>query len=64
MGIAIQNPQKGRLEAIDIEFTDKNTTQFYGYENNDDVYKVTNFEGCVLISEFGYTYPICDVLNV
>jgi hypothetical protein len=25
---------------------------------NDDVYKITDFEGCLLISEFGYTYPI------
>jgi hypothetical protein len=28
MEITIQNPQKGRLETIDIEFTDKNTTWF------------------------------------
>ena len=28
MEITIANPQKGRLETIDIEFTDDNTTWF------------------------------------
>ena len=58
MEITMRNPQKGRLETIDIEFTDKNTTWFEGCENNNDVYKITDFKGCLLISEFGYTYPI------
>ena len=61
MEITIQNPQKGRMETIDVEFTDKNTTWFENCENDDDVrnvYKITDFKGCLLITEFGYRYPI------
>jgi len=58
MEITIRNPQKGRLETVDIEFTAKNTTWFDDYENGDDIYKITDFDGCLLISEYGYTYPI------
>lgn len=58
MQITIANPQKGRLETIDIEFTDENTTWFDDCDNDDDIYMITDFEGCLLISERGYSYPI------
>jgi len=58
MQITIANPQKGRLETIDIEFTDENTTWFDDEENTDGIYKVTDFEGGLLISELSYSYPI------
>jgi len=49
MEITITNPQKGRLETIDIEFTDQNTTWFEDCEMANEVYKITDFEGCLLI---------------
>jgi hypothetical protein len=58
MQMTIANPQKGRLETIDIKFTDQNTTWFDDCDNDDDIYMITDFEGCLLISELGYTYPI------
>jgi len=58
MQITIANPQKGRLETIDIEFTDQNTTWFDDEENTSGVYRVTDFEGGLLISELDYSYPI------
>ena len=58
MQITIENPQKARLETIDIEFTDENTTWFDDEENTDGIYKVTDFEGGLLISELPYSYPI------
>ncbi len=47
MEITIANPQKGRLETINIEFTDENTTWFEGCEMGHEVYKITDFEGCL-----------------
>ena len=51
------NPQKGRLETIDIVFTDENTTWFEDCEMDHEVYKITDFEGGLLISQFGYYHP-------
>ncbi|MBW1717235.1 MAG: hypothetical protein JRJ77_15670 [Deltaproteobacteria bacterium] len=58
MEITIANPQKGRLESKDIEFTDENTTWFEDCEKDDEVYMITDFEGCLLISQLGYYYPV------
>jgi len=58
MEITIANPQKGRLESIDIEFTDENTTWFEDCEKDDEVYMITDFEGFLLISQFGYYSPV------
>jgi hypothetical protein len=58
MQITIANPQKGSLETIDIEFTDQNTTWFDDKKNTDGIYRVTDFEGGLLISELDYSYPI------
>jgi len=58
MEITIANPQKGRYETIDVEFTDENTTWFDDCDKNDDIYMITDFEGCLLISELGYSYPV------
>ena len=53
MQITIANPQKGRQETIEIKFTDRNTPWF-----DDDIYMITDVEGCLLISERGYSYPV------
>ena len=58
MEITVYNPQKGRLETIAVEFTKDNTTWFDNYRNFHDIFKITDFEGGLLISEFGYTYPV------
>ena len=57
MEITAYNPQKGRLETIDIEFTEENTTWFEKYRTR-DICMITDFDGGILIREFDYTYPI------
>ncbi|MDD5170833.1 MAG: hypothetical protein PHN75_18605 [Syntrophales bacterium] len=66
MKITVRNPQKGRLETIDIEFTENNTTWFNEYRTTRDIRMITDFDGGLLISEFDYTYPlwIYDVSRV
>jgi len=58
MKITVCNPQKGRLETINIEFTENNTTWFNDYRTARDIRMITDFDGGLLISEFDYTYPI------
>lgn len=58
MEITVCNPQKGRLETIAVEFTNDNTTWFDNCRNPHEIYRITDFEGDLLISEFGYTYPV------
>ena len=47
----VYNPQKGRLETINIEFTDENTTWF-------DDFSITDLQGGILIKEADYTSPL------
>jgi hypothetical protein len=54
----VYNPQKGRLETIEIEMTDENTTWFDEYEYNHDIFSITDWEGGIIIKEDGYTYPL------
>jgi len=54
---SVYNPQKGRIETVDVEFTNDNTTWFSNYSNARDISMITDFDGDLLISEFGYTYP-------
>lgn len=58
MEITIYNPQKGRLETVDGSFTGDSTTWFDNCVNAFDIYSITDFEGGLLISEFGHSYPI------
>ena len=58
MEMRVYNPQKSRLERIDAEFTDKNTTWFDNCVDDQDIYMITDFEGGILISEFGYARPV------
>lgn len=52
------NPQKGRLEKINIEFTTDNTTWFSQCRNGNDISKITDFDGDMLISACCHNYPI------
>ncbi len=58
MAMKVYNPQKRRLETIDAVFTDENTTWFDNCLDDHDIYMITDFEGDLLISEFGYDYPL------
>jgi len=54
----VYNPQKGRLETINIDFTDKNTTWFDGHEKIEEIYTITDFKGGLIIGGLNYDYPI------
>jgi hypothetical protein len=58
MEMTVCNPQKGRLETIDVVITEENTTWFDHCTQDHEIYMITDFEGDLLIREFGYTYPI------
>ena len=58
MEVTVYNPQKGRLETIDMLFTDENTTWFDRCEEGYEIHMITDFEGDLLIREFGYSYPV------
>jgi hypothetical protein len=58
MGITIWNSAKSRLETMDIEFTDKNTTWFEDENETSVVYMLTDVDGGLLISERSYDYPV------
>jgi hypothetical protein len=57
MNMTVYNPQKGRLETIDVEFTKDNTTWFDNYRNTGDVSMITDIDGDILIRKFDYSYP-------
>ena len=58
MEMTVYTPQKGRLETIDVVVTDDNTTWFENCVDDHDVCMITDWEGDILISESGYSYPI------
>ena len=43
MEMSVYNPQKGRLETIDVVLTDENTTWFDNCKQSQDVYMITDF---------------------
>ncbi|MFA5392047.1 MAG: hypothetical protein WC331_11580 [Candidatus Omnitrophota bacterium] len=57
MSITVYNPQKGRLETIDVAFTNDNTTWFGTCRNARDIFRITDYHGGILISQFDYTRP-------
>jgi hypothetical protein len=57
MQLTVYNPQKGRLETIDAEFTPDNTTWFSNCRTPHDVSMITDIDGDILIHEFDYSYP-------
>jgi hypothetical protein len=56
--ITIYNCQKSRLETINFEYTDKNTTWFDDCVNDQDVHMITDVFGGLLIRQNGYNYPV------
>jgi hypothetical protein len=57
MQITVYNPQKGRLETIDAEFTKDNTTWFSNCRNSQDVSMIADIDGDILIRDFDDSYP-------
>ena len=57
MELTTYNPQKGRLETLEVEFTEENTTWFE-YSRSASVSTITDFEGGILIKKNDYSYPI------
>ncbi len=58
MDQTVYNPQKGRLETIDLTFTDKNTTWFGNAEKHHGVGLIADYEGCLVIAEDTHSYPV------
>jgi hypothetical protein len=57
--MTVANPQKGRLETINVEFTEENTTWFENSWKPGDIATITDYnDGDLLIKEYGYTYPV------
>jgi hypothetical protein len=54
----VYNPHKGRLETIEVEYTEENTTWLENWASSEDIYMITDYKGGVLIKECDYTYPI------
>ena len=46
--ITVYNPQKGRLETIDVEYTEENTTYFKDTMAK-NVYRITDWDGGLII---------------
>jgi len=57
MELTTYNPQKGRLETLEVEFTAENTTWFE-YSRRTSVSTITDFKGGILIKQNDYSYPI------
>ena len=57
MELTVYNPQKGRLETLDAELTDENTTWFNGSKDG-DVLSVTDYHGGLLIKNNDHSYPV------
>jgi hypothetical protein len=58
MEVTVYNPQKGRLETIDVEYTQENTTWFDNWVESDDIEMITDVKGGILIKECSYNYPV------
>jgi hypothetical protein len=58
MQITIYNFLKQRLETIDLQISEENTTWFDHDSENHDIHMITDFEGGLLISPRGYEYPL------
>ena len=55
--MTIYNTAKHRLETVDIEITDKNSTWFDDRIDTCSIYSITDFKGGLLIKQ-EYCYPI------
>ena len=54
----IFNPHKGRLETINIEYDEENTTWFDDCSTSEDIYRLTDIKAGLLIKANNYSYPV------
>ena len=54
----IYNPHKGRLETINVEYDDENTTWFDDCSKSEDIYRLTDIQAGLLIKENNYNRPV------
>jgi len=57
METTVYNPQKGRLETIDVNLTKSNTTWFEDCVQDGQIYSITDIKGGLVICKLGYEYP-------
>jgi hypothetical protein len=57
MECTVYNPQKGRLETINVEITEENTTWFRYSRSISSITMITDWKGGLLIRA-GFNYPI------
>jgi hypothetical protein len=58
MEMTIYNPQKRRLETIEVTINATNTTWFDDCLEPDDVYMITDTQNGLLIRENSFHYPV------
>jgi hypothetical protein len=56
--LLVYNPQKGRLETIEVAFTAENTTWFEDSWKGEDVASITDVDGCLLIQPNSLDRPV------
>lgn len=58
MTTTVYNSSKQRLETVNVELTNENTTWFDDATNAQDVHTITDVGGSLLIAQLSYNYPI------
>ena len=58
MELTIYNPQKSRLETLDVEFTAENTTWFENSGRTPTISAIMDFNGGLLIKRADSSYPV------
>lgn len=58
MEVTAYNPQKGRVETLNVHFTEDTTTWFESTGNPESVSMITDLDGNLLISLDGRNYPV------
>lgn len=58
MQMIIYNTAKQRLQTVNIEITEKNSTWFDDRSDADLIYRITDYEEGLLIKEDNYNYPV------
>jgi hypothetical protein len=58
MEVTVYNPQKGRLETVDLEFTAENTTWFERNTKTGSIASITDYKVGIVIKTLDHNYPV------
>ncbi len=58
MKLTVYNPQKGRLETIDLVVSETNTTKFDTCDTPGAIEMITDIDDNLVITETGWNYPV------